>query len=37
MFGDEGHTFFVTTAVVEFARIFECGSQYFLGVSGGNS
>jgi hypothetical protein len=29
MLGDEGHTFFVTTAGVEFARVFECGSQYY--------
>jgi hypothetical protein len=29
MFGDEGHTFFVTTTEVEFARVFECGSQYY--------
>ena len=25
MFGAEGHTFFVTTMLVEFARAFPCG------------
>jgi REP element-mobilizing transposase RayT len=29
MFAKEGHTFFVTTTVVEFARIFSCGAHYF--------
>ena len=29
MFGAEGHTFFVTTTVVEFARVFSCGPQYY--------
>jgi REP element-mobilizing transposase RayT len=28
-FGKEGHTFFVTTTVVEFARIFSCGTVYY--------
>lgn len=29
MFGDEGYIFFVTTTVVEFAKVFSCGSQYY--------
>jgi len=29
MFAKEGHTFFVTTTVVEFAPIFSCGEQYY--------
>ena len=29
MFAKEGHTFFVTTTVVEFARVFSCGTQYY--------
>jgi REP element-mobilizing transposase RayT len=28
-FGGEGHAFFVTTTVVDFARLFSCGSQYY--------
>ena len=29
MFAKEGHTFFVTTTVVEFERIFSCGTHYY--------
>lgn len=29
MFGEEGHVFFLTTTVVEFAKIFACGPQYY--------
>jgi putative transposase len=29
MFAKEGHIFFVTTTVVEFAKVFSCGSEYY--------
>lgn len=29
MFAKEGHTFFVTTTVVQFAEVFSCGTPYY--------